>query len=68
MNNMFNPKTEKIEKLSKIHPEVIKELVKILDRSTNIYLDYGNLHHWSKKLGWHIDQKRLKQFFDSLKQ
>lgn len=62
---MFIAKTEKIEKLSKIFPSRIKELQEIFDKKTNVYIDYANVYYWSKKLNWHIDIKRLKQFLDS---
>lgn len=62
---MFVAKTEKIEKLSKIFPLRIKELEEIFGKKTNVYIDYANVYFWSKKLNWHIDIKRLKQFLDS---
>lgn len=62
---MFKPKTERIEKLSQIYPERITELENIFKSRTNVYLDYANIYHWSKKLSWHLDPKRLKQLFDS---
>lgn len=62
---MFNPKTEKIKKIAEEQQKVIKELEEILDGTVHIYIDYANVRPWSYKLGWHIDLKRLKQFFDS---
>lgn len=62
---MFKPKTERIEKLAGIYPERIKELNDIFKGKTNVYLDYGNIYHWSSKLNWHLDPKRLKQLLDS---
>lgn len=62
---LFLPKTERLKKLSRLFPKRIEELEKIFDKKTNVYIDYANVFHWSKKLGWHIDLKRLKQFFDS---
>jgi len=62
---MFKPKTDKISKLINLYPKVIEQLEQIFDKSTNVYLDYSNLFYWHEKLGWHIDQKRLKQFLDS---
>lgn len=62
---MFEAKTEKICKLAQIYPERIKELENILDKTTNIYIDFANVVYWQDKLGWHIDLKRLKQFLDS---
>lgn len=62
---MFKPKTERIKNLTKLYPDVIKELELIFDRKTNIYIDFANAIRWQGKLKWHIDLKRLKQLFDS---
>lgn len=62
---MFKPKSPKIENIGKFYPNVIKQLELMFDKATNVYLDYSNMFYWSKKLHWNIDQKRLKQFFDS---
>lgn len=62
---MFTPKTNRIEKLSKIFPKVITELENIFDGASNIYIDWANVIHWQDKLGWHFDTKRMKQLFDS---
>ena len=62
---MFNPKTERIKRLSELFPKRIKELESILVGSVNIYIDYANVFRWQDKLKWHIDVKRLKQFLDS---
>lgn len=62
---MFYPKTQRIKDLADQYPERIKELSKIFDRKTNIYIDFANVIHWQEKLGWHIDLKRLKQLIDS---
>ena len=62
---MFNPKTERIKKLSELFPERIKELENIFAGSVNVYIDYGNVFRWQNKLKWHIDVKRLKQLLDS---
>jgi len=64
---LFSPKTERLEKLSKLFPKRIKELEKIFNKRTSVYIDYANVFHWSKKLNWHIDLKRLKQLLDSFK-
>ena len=61
----FEAKTERLEKLARVFPERIEELEKIFKDSTNVYLDYANIQNWSEKLRWHVDIKRLKQFFDS---
>lgn len=62
---MFTPKTEKIEEIAKNKQSVIRQLERIFEGSTRVYIDYANVRPWSSKLGWHIDLKRLKQFLDS---
>lgn len=62
---MFIPKTDKIKNIAEDKGKVIKELEGIFSDKTRIYIDYANVRPWSVKLGWHIDLKRLKQFFDS---
>lgn len=62
---MFMPKTEKIRKIAESNLGVIKQLENIFNASTRVYIDYANVRPWSSKLGWHIDVRRLKQFFDS---
>ena len=62
---IFEPKTNRLIKLTKLYPNRIKELEDIFAVSTNIYIDYANVIHWAKKLKWHVDLKRLKQFLDS---
>lgn len=62
---MFQPKTERVKQLAVKYPLRIKELEKIFDKSTNIYIDFANVFRWQEKLGWHIDLKRLKQLLDS---
>jgi len=44
---------------------VLQQLECIFSKTTRIYIDYANVRPWSKKLGWHVDLKRLKQFLDS---
>ncbi|MEI6042295.1 MAG: NYN domain-containing protein [bacterium] len=62
---MFIPKTKRIQNLARLFPEVIIELEKIFATTSNIYLDWQNVIHWQDKLGWHINPRRLKHFFDS---
>lgn len=61
----FVPKTERLDKLSKLFPEEIKELETFFDKPTIIYVDFANVIPWKNRLGWNIDIKRLKQLFDS---
>lgn len=62
---MFQPKTDRLIKLAEKYPAQIQELETIFDNKTNVYIDYANVIPWSRKLGWHIELKRLKQFFNS---
>jgi len=62
---VFSSKTERIKELSEKYPKRIKELEKIFDAKTYVYIDYANVRPWANKLGWHVDPKRLKQFLDS---
>lgn len=62
---MFKSKTDRLAKLAAVYQKRIKELENIFVGKTKIYLDFANVYHWSHKLGWHIDLRRLKQFFDS---
>ncbi len=62
---MFTPKTEKIGEIAEDNRAIIEQLEKLLCNSTRIYIDYANVRPWCDKLRWHIDLKRLKQFFDS---
>ncbi|MFH1228371.1 MAG: NYN domain-containing protein [Planctomycetota bacterium] len=68
---MFNSTIDRIKQLAEKYPERIKELEWILDRPTNVYIDFANVYRWQEKLGWHIDLKRLKQLlgsFDTIKE
>ncbi|MFH1890329.1 MAG: NYN domain-containing protein [Candidatus Kuenenbacteria bacterium] len=62
---MFNPKTKRIENISKKYSKRIKRLEKLFFGDVNVYVDYANVRPWSRRLGWNIDLKRLKQFLDS---
>ena len=62
---MFIPKTERIKLLAEQFPQRIVELGALFLGSTNVYIDYANVRPWANDVGWHVDLKRLKQFFDS---
>lgn len=62
---MFKPSTPRIEELSKKYSDRIKELVEIFVKKTNVYIDYANVYHWSSRLGWKVDPKRLIQLLKS---
>lgn len=57
-----------MQQLAQLFPQRITELERLLLGRTNIYIDYANVLHWSKKLGWRIDLKRLYQFLSSFSQ
>lgn len=61
----FIPKTEKIRIIHQSNVAISNTLSDVFSRNTNVYIDYANVRPWMDKLGWHIDLKRLKQFFDS---
>jgi len=65
VRHMFKPKTETIKILAEKYPNAIRQLENIFDKPTNIYVDFANVLNWQNKLDWHIELKRLKQFFDS---
>lgn len=64
---MFNAKTDKIKVISSTArgKVIISELERLLAGNVNMYIDYANVRPWSNYLKWHIDLKRLEQFFDS---
>lgn len=62
---MFKPKTPQIAAVAKKFPERITFLETVLTERTVVYLDYANVRGWSKRMGWQIDLKKLKDLFDS---
>jgi len=62
---MFNAKSSRIDELSILYNNRIKELEGIFDKKTYVYIDFANVIHWQDKLGWHIDLRRLQQFLNS---
>lgn len=62
---MFTPLTTRIKDLASNNQIRIDELVKILEKPTNVYIDFANVKPWSEKLGWHVDLKRVRQLFES---
>lgn len=61
----FKPKTEKIQKIATGEGASVHQLEALLAGNVNVYIDCANVRPWSKKLGWNIDYKRLKQFLFS---
>jgi uncharacterized LabA/DUF88 family protein len=43
----------------------VSSLEKLLTANTVVYIDFGNVREWRKRLGWEIDLKKLKDFLDS---
>jgi uncharacterized LabA/DUF88 family protein len=62
---MFTPKTEKIKKIYQVQPKGVDQIDSLFYGNVNIYIDYANVRPWADHLGWHLDVRRLKQFFDS---
>ena len=62
---MFAPKTSKIAGIAAGHEKVITELENLLYARVAMYIDSAKIRPWSQFLGWHIDNKRMKQFLDS---
>ncbi|MEK7079124.1 MAG: NYN domain-containing protein [Patescibacteria group bacterium] len=65
MTIIFDPNTERIQKLATLYPKRIEELKQIFNKPSHIYIDYANVIHWAKKLKWHVNLKRLKQLLNS---
>lgn len=62
----FISRSPRMQSMYDANPEKVNDFLSLLDGNTNIYIDYANIKPWANKLGWHIDLKRLKQFFDSI--
>ena len=60
---MFHTENQDLQKLSKENPEAIKQLESLFQGRVNVYIDYANVRPWADKLGWHVDMKRLKNFY-----
>lgn len=63
---MFKPTKLEIQNLANAHQDVIRQLESLLQGRVNVYIDYANVRHWSKRLEWRIDLKRLRNFLRSL--
>lgn len=61
----FVPRTDRLDKLSRLFPDVVNKLETVFDKPTIIYVDFANVIPWSNRLKWNVDVKRLKQVFDS---
>lgn len=55
-----------MQTLYKQNPDKVDEFLGLLKGKSVVYIDYANIKPWSKKLLWHIDEKRLKQFFNAI--
>ena len=61
----FKAKNFALEFAAKNHAERIASLEKLLGDKTIVYIDFGNVREWRKRLGWEIDLEKLKNFLDS---
>jgi len=62
---VYKPKTIAIDVFGQKLPDRIEYLSKVLDEKTIVYIDYGNVRGWERRLGWSIDIRKLKDFLDS---
>lgn len=62
---MFKAKTFALEFAAKNHADRLSSLEKLLTNGTIVYIDFGNVREWRKRLGWEIDLRKLKDFLDS---
>jgi uncharacterized LabA/DUF88 family protein len=62
---VFTPRTKEITAFAAKYPDRVAFLQKILTDRSIVYIDFGNVSHWSKRLGWQIDLRKLKDFLDS---
>jgi uncharacterized LabA/DUF88 family protein len=62
---MFAPTTNAIEALARKWPDRIALLDSVLAKPSIVYIDYANVRGWTKRLGWNIDLKVLKDLLDS---
>lgn len=58
---MFKAKTERIQKLADKYPQRIQELERVIDRRTNVYIDFANVRPWATKLGRLTTDYKLTQ-------
>ena len=63
---MFIHKKQSIEKIHKLDPKGFNDFLSFLEnKKTSVYIDHANIREYSQKTKWHIDIKRMKDFFDS---
>lgn len=62
---MFKAKTFALGFAAGNHAARVASLEKLLTDQTIVYIDFGNVREWRKRLGWEIDLKKLKDFLDS---
>jgi uncharacterized LabA/DUF88 family protein len=62
---MFNARTFALNFAAQNHAERVSYLEKLLTDRTIVYIDFGNVREWRKRLGWEIDLEKLKLFLDS---
>jgi uncharacterized LabA/DUF88 family protein len=62
---VFKAKTFPLQFAADNHKERIATLETLLTAKTIVYIDFGNVREWKKRLGWEIDLTKLKDFLDS---
>lgn len=61
----FQPATPKIANIYKQQPHGVDQLDSLITGPTKVYIDYANVRPWSNKLKWHVNPKRILQFYRS---
>lgn len=62
---MFKAKTFALDFAAKNHAARVSSLEPLLTDRTIVYIDFGNVREWRKRLNWEIDLQKLKDFLDS---
>jgi uncharacterized LabA/DUF88 family protein len=62
---MFRAKNFALQFAARNHAERVASLEQLLTDKTIVYIDFGNVREWRKRLGWEIDLGKLKDFLDS---
>lgn len=65
-NSLFRSQIPELQTLYEEKPGKVDEFRDLLEGETIIYIDFANIKPWHRKLEWHFDPERMKQFFDSI--
>src|SRR5262249_44392990 len=62
---MFKAKTKHLMTVAEKSAQHIARLESLLNENTSVYIDFGNVSQWGRKLGWDIDLLKLKHLLES---